>query len=90
MNRGQTIGYAKLSTGMAHSTHYQGGSAVPSQAKLEQDGGFKLVAERKEVVVNKQAETAKIIRKRQAMSKNEIKRQSDLLRNLPLLANVNN
>ena len=61
-------------------------SALPSQPSLE-EGNFKLVAKRKEVVVNEKVEEANWVRKRNAMSKNEIKRQSELLRSLPMIQN---
>ena len=46
---------------------------------------FQLKATQKEVVVNQKAIHAHWQRKRNAMSKNEIKRQSTLLQNLPMM-----
>jgi len=55
-----------------------------SQAKIDSEG-FELVANRKQMVPNIMAEQQNWQRKRNAMSKNEIKRQSTLLSNLPMI-----
>ena len=79
--------YANKTESLGPSPKHIVQNVLPSQTNID-ESGFNMIGERKQVVVNERAEEANWVRKRNAMSKNEIKRQSDLLRNLPMIPSI--
>ena len=68
---------------------YQQDSSNPLGNNDRENGSFSIVAQQKLVVKDERVEKANWLRKRNTMSKNEIKRQSNLLANLPIIRKRN-